>query len=171
MEPAAAPAKPTRRAPNRGVRGGRRDADRLTIRLLPEERARIEAEAREAGLSLASHARAKVLGNPGPRARRMPSVNAELLARAIAQLNKAGSNLNQIAHAMNTARLVGSAGMAGLNHQTLSDVRQAVAEIRTAVGRDSHGKGERSSTTSDGLDAEEVDADQPQFPAALRQAS
>ena len=89
-------------------------------------------KAREVGLSLASFLRACGLGTPGPRARRSPPVNAEALGRATAALNKVGSNLNQIAHALN-------AGGAGLTMQecfaALAETRAAAAAIREIVGR------------------------------------
>ena len=50
---------------------------------------------------MSSYGRASLLGKPGPRARRSPTLNAELLAHAVAQLNKVGSNLNQIARVLN----------------------------------------------------------------------
>jgi hypothetical protein len=104
----------------------------VLVRLLPEERAAVEEKAREVGLSLASFLRACGLGTPGPRARRSPPVNAEALGRATAALNKVGSNLNQIAHALN-------AGGVGLTTQecfaALAETRAAAAAIREIVGR------------------------------------
>ena len=63
----------------------------------------VESRAGEAGLSNAAYLRACALGNAGPRARRSPTVERQLAAQAIAELNKAGSNLNQIARAVNMA--------------------------------------------------------------------
>ena len=104
----------------------------VLVRLLPDERAAVEEKAREVGLSLASFLRACGLGTPGPRAKRSPPVNAEALARATAALNKAGSNLNQIAHVLN-------AGGASLTTQecfaALAETRAAAAAIREIVGR------------------------------------
>jgi hypothetical protein len=74
-----------------------------------DEFASVEAKARAAGLSLASFARAAMLGSAGPRARRSPMLNAELLAHAVSAVNKAGSNLNQIARILNSAQAAGTA--------------------------------------------------------------
>lgn len=104
----------------------------VSVRCLPDERAELEMKAREAGLALASYLRACGLGTPGPRARRRPPVNAEALARATAALNKAGSNLNQIAHVLNAA---GAIGMAREYLSTLALVREAAAAIREIVRR------------------------------------
>jgi hypothetical protein len=72
-----------------------------------------------------------VLGCPGPRSRRAPSVNAQALARATAALNKVGSNLNQIARRLNSAQAAGTRE----SLETLAETRAAVARIVEAVGR------------------------------------
>lgn len=125
---------PARRAPKRGEKGGR--AQVVSVRVLPDELATLQERAQAAGLSVGGYLRSCGLGDAGPRARRAPSVNAVLLAQAVAQLNKAGSNLNQIAHALNTELLAGRMA-ASVNRQVLDEVRAAVALIRSAVGRDS----------------------------------
>ena len=92
----------------------------------------IDDKARTAGLSLASYLRACALGSPGPRAKRSPPVNAEALAHATAALNKAGSNLNQIARTLNAG------GVTTTTHEcfaALAEVRSAVARILEIVGR------------------------------------
>jgi hypothetical protein len=85
----------------------------------------IDHKARTAGLSLASYLRSCALGSPGPRAKRRPPINAEALAHATAALNKAGSNLNQIARVLN----------AGGATVTANECFDALTEVRTAVGR------------------------------------
>ena len=120
------PFAPSRRS------GSQKRARRRNI-LVPcddDEFCAIDDRAREVGLSRPSFLRASGLGTPGPRARRIPPVNAEALGRATAALNKVGSNLNQIAHALN-------AGGAGLTTQecfaALAEVRAAAATIRAIV--------------------------------------
>jgi hypothetical protein len=103
----------------------------MSIRLLPDEHAAISEKARAAGMSIASYIRACALGDAGPRARRSPPINAELLAHAVAALNKAGSNLNQIARALNSTQAVGARESAA----ALSDTRKAVVRILEIVGR------------------------------------
>lgn len=107
----------------------------ISVRLLPDEDTALRAKAEASGLSLGAYLRACSVGQPGPRAQRSPPVNAVLLGQAVAQLNKAGSNLNQIAHAMNADRLAGRMPSAAVSLETLGEVRAAVAEIRAAVGR------------------------------------
>ena len=103
----------------------------LQIALTPEESTIARERASAAGLSPSSYGRALLLGAPGPRARRSPPLNAELLAHAVAQLNKAGSNLNQIARILNTGQAVGSREAI----DALKDTRAAVVLILDIVGR------------------------------------
>lgn len=107
----------------------------LAVRLTPDERAALKDKAQAAGLSLGAFVRASALGSAGPRARRSVQVNEVLLAQAVAQLNKAGSNLNQIARTLNAAGVVPSRESAAV----LAEVQAAVAEIRRAVGRADRG--------------------------------
>jgi hypothetical protein len=102
-----------------------------SIRLLPDEHATIVGKARAAGMSFASYMRACALGDAGPRARRSPTLNAELLAYAVAALNKVGSNLNQIARILNAAHAVGAVECTAV----LAEVRAAVLRILEIVGR------------------------------------
>ena len=103
----------------------------LQIALTPEEFTVACDRAAAAGLSPSSYGRALLLGAPGPRARRSPPLNAELLAHAVAQLNKAGSNLNQIARILNAGHAVGSREAV----DALRDTRAAVVQILDIVGR------------------------------------
>jgi hypothetical protein len=92
----------------------------------------IDERAREVGLSRPSFLRACGLGTPGPRARRSPPVNAEALGRATAALNKVGSNLNQIAHVLNSN---GTSMTTRECVAALAETRAAAAAIREIVGR------------------------------------
>jgi hypothetical protein len=103
----------------------------LQIALTPEEFTVACERAAAAGLSPSSYGRTLLLGAPGPRARRSPPLNAELLAHAVAQLNKAGSNLNQIARILNSGKAVGSREAV----EALTDTRAAVVQILDIVGR------------------------------------
>lgn len=105
---------------SRGAKGGRTRT--LTLRLSVEELAVLDAKAREAGLSIGSFLRACSLGSAGPRARRQPPLNAELLAYATAQLNKVGGNLNQLMRRLNAAEAVGA-----------FECSIALTEVRSAV--------------------------------------
>ncbi len=117
---------------NRSGSEKRERKKRVTVRLLPGERAALVLKSQATELSLASYLRACALGDAGPRSRRRPPINAELLAYATAALNRVGSNVNQIAHALNALQHPAAQDAA----ETLREVRAAVAQIRGAFGRD-----------------------------------
>jgi len=96
------PAKPRRRPPVRGKAGGR--TRHKAVWLTDAEAGLLEARAAASGLSVASYLRASALGDAGPRARRAPTIEKQALGAAIAELNKIGSNINQIARAANIGK-------------------------------------------------------------------
>ena len=112
----------------------RQRAARVTVRFLPEEHAELEARASAAGLSPSAYLRACALGDAGPRARRSPTVERSLAAQAIAELNKAGSNLNQIARAVNMEQWPGTSSVTA----AADAVKQAAIQILQAFGYKTH---------------------------------
>jgi hypothetical protein len=117
--------------PPRGGSQIRQRSKSYQIAMTPEEFAVACERAAAAGLSPSSYGRAVLLGTAGPRARRSPPLNAELLAHAVAQLNKVGNNLNQIVRILNSGQAVGSKEAV----EALVDTRAAVAGILDLVGR------------------------------------
>jgi hypothetical protein len=131
---AAVPAERTRRRPpQRGRAGGRTRAKSLW--LTDDEYALLEAKATDSGLSVSSYLRSCALGDSGPRARRRPPIEIEFLARANADLNRVGNNLNQIAHALNSNGNPAEAVIA----VAASDLRETLAAMRQALGYDRQG--------------------------------
>lgn len=118
------------------MRGGekRQRVHKVDTRWDGIEHASLVAAAQTAGLTKGGYIRALVLGCPGPRSQRAPSLNALALARATAALNRVGSNLNQVARVLN-------AGGANLTTKeylaALRDVRAVLASILKIAGRDS----------------------------------
>jgi Bacterial mobilisation protein (MobC) len=90
----------------------------------PSEKDEIEARASQAGLSVSGYFRALAFGKdtPQPRAARRPPVEKEILARLLAELGKIGSNVNQIAHAMNLGQIY--------DHPALNQIAVEVGSIR-----------------------------------------
>lgn len=78
----------------------------------PAEYSAIQDCARRAGLSTGAYLRLLALGDSGPRAKRAPPVNRELLGEALASLNRVGNNLNQIAKHLNSCGHPDRAAMA-----------------------------------------------------------
>jgi hypothetical protein len=91
------------------------------------------AAAQSTGLTRGGYIRALVLGCPGPRSQRAPSVNAQALAQATAALNKVASNLNQIARVLNSG---GATVTTRECFSAISEVRLALTSILDAVGRE-----------------------------------
>ena len=106
----------------------------VPTRFLPDEHAELEARAAAAGLSPSAYLRSCALGDAGPRARRSPTLDRELAARAIAELNKAGSNLNQIARAVNMKEWPGTSSMT----DAAEAVTRAANQVLQAFGYKLH---------------------------------
>ena len=127
-EQSAAPAEATAQSPTWSVGPTDKPACTVTrvrtvaLRVSPQEFAVIEANARDAGLSISSYLRKRAIGTAGPRSRRKPTIDAELMAYAVAQLNRVGSNLNQIARSLNL-----------LFSMETEEVNAAAREVREAV--------------------------------------
>jgi len=125
-------------APDRGKNGGRVKV--RTVRFSPAEDAAVEEKARNSALSFGSFLRASALGNPGPRSRRSPPLNAELLAYAVAQLNRAGNNLNQLMRTLNAAQAAGSQDSAVAIQETRAAVRMICESLGRQKRNDSQGQ-------------------------------
>lgn len=101
----------------------------IGVRLTSEERAELDRRADAAGLTASAYLRACGLGDAGPRAARKPPVAKQEMVRILGQLGKIGSNLNQLARAVN--RGADPNGLA-------DDIKAAVvamAEIHAAATR------------------------------------
>lgn len=118
-----------RRKANRGKKGGRVRV--VASRVSPDEHAALDQKARDAGLSIGGYLRACGLGDAGLRTRRKPPLNAELLAYAVAQLNRVGNNLNQLNKRQNAAQAVGAQDSA----VAIAEVRAVIRQICEALGR------------------------------------
>jgi len=76
----------------------------LPTRWTDEEYEKLTRRANAAGLSRAAFIRRYTIGDEGPRAQRVPRHGTADLARLLAAVNKIGSNINQIARALNRGR-------------------------------------------------------------------
>lgn len=98
----------------------------VAVRCSTAEHAALTAAALQAGLSVGAYLRATALGNAGLRAVRRPPVEKEALARLLGEIGKLGSNVNQIAHAVNATGDLPS-------WHELHDMTAAVQAMRGAV--------------------------------------
>ena len=83
----------------------RQRTELVSIRMTPKEKERFLGFRDKMGLSTGEYGRARLLRKPfrsdAPKTHRM---SEKFLSKILAQLGKWGSNLNQIAHAMNIAK-------------------------------------------------------------------
>ena len=113
--------KPIAGASRSGTETRRRNK-RLLVRLDGRELTEIVAGAEAAGLTLASFARKKILSGPARKPSRRAPADAALLAKVLGELNRVGSNLNQIARAINNG-----------DHEAAKELPAAVAVFRGTV--------------------------------------
>ena len=103
----------------------------VAVRFSPDEAARLGQHAERAGITVGSYVRSIVLAAPVPRQARRPPVELELLGKALAQLGKVGSNLNQIARHLNS----GGSGVAPELSDALAELVAAKGVLMSALGR------------------------------------
>jgi hypothetical protein len=109
----------------------RRAQDRITFRVLPAERAEIEADAGAAERTLGSYIRSRLLAATATPPRRRPSLEAALLTRILAELKREGNNINQIALHANTGGLLEAGELRAM--QVRHD--RAIVVVLDALGR------------------------------------
>jgi hypothetical protein len=102
----------------------------VTSRYDVDEFTELDDAASRAGLSRASYQRVQSLAEPKTRSTRRAPIERELLARVLGQLGKAGSNLNQVARAVNMSGVEDAEVRA-----VVVEVRQAAQEVMRALGR------------------------------------
>lgn len=109
----------------------RQRTKQAVVRLTQAEAAEVQERAAHAGLSTGAYLRACALGDSGPRAKRAPPINRELLSEALASLNRVGNNINQIAKHLNNGNHPDRAAMATARGELM-----AILElILDAIGR------------------------------------
>jgi hypothetical protein len=102
----------------------------VNIRFDEGEFAEIDEAATQAGLTIPSWGRSRMLSAPPARAVRRPAIEKELLARILGQLGKIGSNLNQLTRAAHT-----TGAPADEIDEAAAEVRQAARAVMRAQGR------------------------------------
>lgn len=74
----------------------RQKMERISIRVTAAEKAEIADAANRQGLTLATHARERLLAAPTERKYRRPTVEVQALARLQGEMNRVGSNIHQL---------------------------------------------------------------------------
>ncbi len=105
----------------------------IAVRCTDAEHAALTAKAATAGLSVGAYIRSVGLGSAGPRARRRPPIEREAIALLLGQVGRVGSNVNQLAKAMNTH---GNLLAWGELTRAIDDIAAIRAELMRALGKD-----------------------------------
>jgi hypothetical protein len=98
----------------------------VTIRFTPEQYEQISEKANRAANDIGPMIRTIVLGSPGPRAVKRPPIEKQLIAKLLGAIGKLGSNVNQIARALNEGR-------DGPSRDDLAQMRADIMLMRAAV--------------------------------------
>lgn len=109
----------------------RKRQNQLLIRLTDEEQALLDHDAARVGTTTASYARQVLVDAPIPKQAKRPAVEAELLRKTLAELNKIGSNINQLARSHNQ-------GLSPYHHTVeaeLEVLNDAIAQVLVALGK------------------------------------
>jgi hypothetical protein len=101
-------------------------SERITIRLKPEELARLKQDADIAAVDVATVARAQLLNAPMPKRKYRRSVDHDKLADVLIALGRIGTNLNQIAKVANSNQDVSHFRDAKLLKNLLEEIRDKV---------------------------------------------
>jgi hypothetical protein len=104
---------------------------RITFRLNDQEKATVEQDAVDAGVTTGTYIRDRLLKAPQTRRRRRPSVEVQTLAALLGQLRKAGSNIHQILKRVNFGDTPAGTEIRG----TAKDCDEAAAAILEVLGR------------------------------------
>jgi len=80
----------------------------MTIKTSPAERSRIKRDAREAGMTISSYVRSKLLAEPETKTVFKASQTRRLMKDMIGQIGRVGNNMNQIAFKLNSGLTLNS---------------------------------------------------------------
>jgi hypothetical protein len=103
---------------------------RITVRLTPEEHARLKQDADTAAVDVTTIARSQLLDAPLPKRKYRRSVDHDKLADVLLALGRIGTNLNQIAKVANSSGDSSSFRDAKLLKNLLEEIRD---EVRAAL--------------------------------------
>ena len=106
----------------------------IGFRATPEERARIQAAADLAGLTLSSYIREQALEKPKMRAVRRAPLQTVQLAQLLGLIGLAGGELRRIGHALHDSKTVFEAEI----NTAIGEFREATKSIMRLMGKRTH---------------------------------
>ena len=124
---------PLSHAPKKSGSDTRQKQRIVNFRATAEEYATVEEAAKNAGLTMGSFIRQTMLAAPKTRPRRQVRVDVAVLAKLIAELNRIGGNINQIARAFNCGEPPETAWL----KEALRVLLQTMRAVRAAMGFES----------------------------------
>jgi hypothetical protein len=124
---------PLSHTPKKSGSGNRQKQRIINFRATAEEYAVVELAAENAGLKLGSYARETLLAAPKTRSRKRVRADVAALAKLIAELNRIGGNINQIARAANYGGQMESEWL----QNTLALLLETMKSVRGAMGFES----------------------------------
>jgi hypothetical protein len=107
---------------------------RVTVRFTPEAFDQVTAAAKRAGFeSVGEFLRVRAIGpGKGKPSVRLPQIDRLALVQALAEMGRVGSNVNQIARAVNSG---GDLPQAAPLRDIQADLAETLAAVRKALGR------------------------------------
>jgi hypothetical protein len=130
--PSGKPASADPPARKHGSSQKRRRDRRWPIALDEQEEAIALERAANADLSKMAYGRAMLLGSPGPRARRRPHIDKQLMSHGLADLNRSANVLNQFLPFLHAGRAI---TLGRECSEALAEIRRAADAILEALGR------------------------------------
>ena len=121
---------PMSHAPKKSGSDTRQKQRIVNFRATAEEYATVEEAAKNAGLTMGSFIRQTMLATPKTRPRRQARADVAVLAKLIAELNRIGGNINQIARAFNYGEQPETAWL----KEALRVLLQTMRAVRAAMG-------------------------------------
>ncbi|MCO6389370.1 plasmid mobilization relaxosome protein MobC [Aliihoeflea sp. 40Bstr573] len=110
----------------------RKTTQLVTIRLTPEDHAKVVAAGEARGLGPSSFARiatCKAAGLPRPEIRRKPDALSKLVGQALGEIGRMGNNVNQIARVANRTGDARAAADAEGLRQELGKLTRAILDV------------------------------------------
>lgn len=111
----------------------RKTTELVTIRVTPEDHARIVQAGAAQGLGPSSFARVavcKAVGLPSPNVRRKPDPVKQDIAKMLGEIGRIGNNVNQLARVANSTGDVASIVAVDSLRSQLEELAEAVLELR-----------------------------------------
>ena len=121
---------PLSHAPKKSGSDNRQKQRIINFRATEEEHTAVEEAAQAAGLTLGSYVRTTLLTTPKTRTRRRARADVAALAKLIAELNRVGGNINQLARSANYGNPPEGAWL----REALAGLLEVMKDVRSVMG-------------------------------------